>query len=238
MLIPSPRHTRADLEHWRQCEDMDRSYLRRCGARLDRLTDDAKRTIVAFAADGPCYVGTSWGKDSTVLAHLVLLAEVHASLVFFRYAVRSNPDCGLVRDMFMAREGAERITYLEPVVEPRQPGDKSSEAARFAQFTADAGLPSRRITGVRSDESSARARSAAVHGVATEVSCRPILRWSGSDVFAYLMRYDLPIHPAYACTFAGTIDRARVRVGPIGGDRGTGKGREEWERRYYREVTG
>ena len=34
-------------------------------------------------------------------------------------------------------------------------------------------------------------------------------------------------------TMAGAYDRDRVRVGTIGGRCGTGRGRAEWERRYY-----
>jgi len=40
-------------------------------------------------------------------------------------------------------------------------------------------------------------------------------------------------HPAYACSMGGALDRAQLRVAALGGDRGSGHGREEWERRYY-----
>lgn len=237
MLIPSPRHTRADLEHWRHCEALDREYLKRCGARLDRLTVEAVREIERFAAAGPCYVGTSWGKDSTVVTHLLELSAAAAPLVWFRYAVRNNPDCALVRDEYLTARARDRaIDYHESIVEPRAPGDHSSEAARFAAFAAAAALPDRHVTGLRAEESTTRALSAATHGVATERSCRPILRWTAADVFAYLARHDLPVHPAYACTFGGALDRGRVRVGPIGGERGAGRGRAEWERRYYPQI--
>ena len=55
------------------------------------------------------------------------------------------------------------------------------------------------------------------NGTASAATCRPIGWWTGADVFAYLARHDLPIHPAYACTMASAYDRDRVRVGTIGG---------------------
>ena len=61
------------------------------------------------------------------------------------------------------------------------------------------------------------------------LSCQPNGHWSARDVFAYLNAHDLPVHPAYAMTFGGALDRGRLRVGTIGGSRGTEFGRAEWE---------
>ena len=55
-------------------------------------------------------------------------------------------------------------------------------------------------------------------------------------IWAYLTEYDLPIHPTYAMNLAGARDRDWLRVSTIGGTRGTGKGRAEWERAYYQDV--
>ena len=38
----------------------------------------------------------------------------------------------------------------------------------------------------------------------------------------------------YACSLGGLLDRSKLRVASLGGQRGTGWGRAEWERRYYR----
>jgi len=80
----------------------------------------------------------------------------------------------------------------------------------------------------------------AVHGIATERTCAPIGRWSAEDVWAYLYARGLPVHPAYAMSMGGLLDRDRIRVGPLAGERaaawaeqGSGHGRLEWERRYY-----
>lgn len=220
-LIASHRHTRADLEHWRGREAMDDSYLARCGAALDRREAEAADEIARFADGGPCYVGTSWGKDSLVVAHLA--REGGLPLYWFPAGRIENPDCAAVRDAFLVR--FPDIRYME--IEVTDEGDADSW---------DVASSARRITGIRAEESGARAMSAAVHGVATERSCRPILRWTSVEVFAYLRRHDLPVHPAYACSMGGTLDRGRLRVGPIGGERGGGRGRAEWERRYYPEI--
>lgn len=231
-LILSPRFRRGDLDHWRRREAMDRIYAERCAARLDQLEAEAIATIAAFAARGPCYVGVSWGKDSVAVAHLA--ASIPGlRFVYFVHAPRDNPDCGAVRDAFLP---SHPIDYLEHRVDPRQPGDTTSKAARYARWVREAGLPTRRITGVRADESKVRELSAWTHGDTTATTCRPILHWTAADVFACLYRHDLPVHPAYAQSMAGALDRAWLRVAPLGGKEGTGHGRAEWERRYYPEV--
>ena len=54
--------------------------------------------------------------------------------------------------------------------------------------------------------------------------------------FAYLYRHDLPIHPAYAMSFGGALDRRWIRVSAVGGERGAEKARADWEEYYYPEI--
>lgn len=75
-----------------------------------------------------------------------------------------------------------------------------------------------------------------MHGVATEKVCRPIIDWTTNDVFAALRMLDLPVHPAYAMSGGGRWSRDRLRVDCIGGERGRGIGRAEWEQEYYGDV--
>lgn len=89
-------------------------------------------------------------------------------------------------------------------------------------------------------ESGARRRHMLVHGVETRRTCSPIVRWSTADVWAYLYQRGLPVHPAYAMSYGGHLDRDWLRVSPLAGERaaecyedGSGFGRLEWERRYY-----
>jgi 3'-phosphoadenosine 5'-phosphosulfate sulfotransferase (PAPS reductase)/FAD synthetase len=94
----------------------------------------------------------------------------------------------------------------------------------------------RYISGVRGEESGARKLRMMTHGTATERTCAPIGWWSAEDVFAYLHANGLPVHPAYAYSLDGLLDRARLRVAALGGERGTGWGRRQWEERYYSDA--
>lgn len=229
-LIASPRHTREDLRVWEEREQMDRSLAEVIGGRLERLVKQAANAIVSFAVE-PCYLGISWGKDSLVVAHIVArLPPLPIKCVYFVHGMRANPDCPFVRDAFFAQH---RLDYLEHQVDPRKPDDMTSKAKRYERWVREAGLPPRRITGLRGAESRTRALSAAAHGVETETTCRPILGWSTAEVFAYLCQQGLPVHPAYAQSMGGALDRDWLRVAPLGGHEGAGHGRAEWERRYY-----
>lgn len=88
---------------------------------------------------------------------------------------------------------------------------------------------------MRADESRARKLRSAAWGAATQNTCAPLDRWSNAEVFAYLARFDLPIHPAYAMSYGGALARDQIRVDCIGGRTGRGKGRREWEWTYYRD---
>lgn len=217
MLIASPRHTRADLRVWVEREAMDRALAHRVLAEYEA---SAMLVIETFLGAGPAYISVSWGKDSTAVAHLALRVDPGTPLIWFAAGAMENPDCKLTRDAFMSRFAPRYFEIQTPADGDPDSWDVTSRSAR-------------RITGIRAEESSTRALSAATHGAVTSRTCRPLLRWTGRHVFSYLARHDLPVHPAYACSMGGTLDRDRIRVGPLGGDRGTGRGRAEWERRYY-----
>lgn len=206
---------------------MDRSYLARSTARLDQIAALATAAIRDFVAAGPCYLGTSWGKDSVTVLHLA--REIAVPVVWVRVDGEENPDCPLVRDAYLARWP---VDYHEIRATSGVAAGKRTSSLGFAEAARRFGA--RHISGVRAEESTTRAITVAVNGIASVGSCRPIARWTAIEIFAYAARHDLPIHPAYACTFGGMLDRGRVRVGALGGERGTGRGRAEWESRYYR----
>lgn len=83
------------------------------------------------------------------------------------------------------------------------------------------------------EESGVRQRRMRGYGYSTPNTCAPMGWWDGEDIFAYLHAHDLPIHPAYAMTRGGQLDRNRIRVASLGGKRGSGIGRAEWEKAYY-----
>lgn len=242
MLIESPRHSPADLEAWRHLERYDAALAAdpRWAAREER----ARQVIRDFAAAGPCYASTSWGKDSTCMSHLAATSGVRLPLVYVRMRRWENPDCDGVRDRFLAEYG-HLVDYREYWVDgsPRwweaDPGyaaPRAHAARYFAQPEADYGR--RHISGVRAEESRIRRLAQARWGDAGPGACRPLGRWKGTDVYAYLFRHDLPVHPAYAMSYGGTLDRIWLRVSPIGSVTNAHKGRAEWEQHYYPEIVG
>lgn len=217
----------ADLERY----DEDRAH----SGIMDRRIESALGHIADFAR-GRCYAGVSWGKDSVAVAGLIAQSGLRIPLVWVRVEPRVNPDCILVRDAFLARFPC--LDYDEVVVHCEWRDDKW--VAPGKGLTSEAGFDeasrrhgARYISGIRSEESRDRQLREAMHGVSTARTCAPITRWLGLDVFAYLHQCELPVHPAYACSMDGQIERERIRVASLDGSRGTGKGRREWEWRYY-----
>jgi len=91
----------------------------------------------------------------------------------------------------------------------------------------------RHISGVRAQEARVRRLRMITHGESSPNTCAPIGWWDMADVFAYLHKHDLPVHPAYAQTYGGAFSREDIRVDALGG--ATGSNRVEWEGRYYGE---
>ena len=232
MLIASRRHSRADLDAWAVHERTDALNVEQWRTKLPAMADRAVDTIAAWASEGNGYCGVSWGKDSVVVAHLVARARaergVDVPLVWVRIDEHEQPDCPLVRDAFLA---AHQLDYHEvhaPI------GSRRMSAAGFRLARQQYG--ERHISGVRAEESATRRMLVAQLGVDGGKHLRPIARWTADHVYAYLHAHDLPIHPAYACSLGGRLERGRIRVGALGGHRGEGHGRAEWEQRYYPEV--
>jgi len=224
MLIDSPRITDADRGHWRKLEMQDRINARRIGQHEIKALGHIKQ----FLDDGDAAVATSWGKDSVVVAHLVWRVDPAVRMWHWTCA-RShdsapNPDVPAVRDAFLD---------LCPMDYKEHHGEYGV-SDQLGKINRD--HEPRNIQGVRSAESRQRVMSAMVHGVATGRMCRPILHWPTWAVFAYLCKYDLPVHPAYSMTAGGLLERERLRVHSIGDERGRGVGRLEWEQRYYLDV--
>jgi len=237
VLIPSPRHTAIDLEVWARLEQTDQVLAG--SEHLARREEAALAELQRFAGlDGTCFVAVSWGKDSVVVAHLAVRAGLRVPFVWVRYDPSHNPDCPAVRDVFLRRFP---VDYQEIVVtDTCLPAGVGWRDLTWEQdcrlFFREADELGRRILGLRARESGRRRRRARRFGCSSPSSCAPIVWWDAALVFAYLRKYDLPVHPAYAMSEGGFWDRARIRVDGIGDERGTGCGRGQWERRYYPEV--
>lgn len=225
MLIRVPRLTVADLATWATHERTDAVNAERWRSKLETMAAQATEAIAAWHRDGPGYAGVSWGKDSVVVAHLIVRAGLDVPLVWVRVDGVENPYSPLVRDAFLARWP---VRY-EEIEAPAGAHRTSAEGFRIAAER----FGDRYVSGVRAEESRARRVSLATHGIDTGRACRPIARWSTAQVFAYSQAHGLPLHPAYAMTMGGMLPREHLRVAALGGERGRGHGREEWERRYY-----
>lgn len=236
MLISSPRHSAADLRRWAELERQDAAVART--ARHAALVHGALVALRDFARAGPRYASVSWGKDSVVLAHLAWRLRrdgLQIPLVWFPAGALENPDNVRVRDAFLERfPGEYREVDAGPSVPDGEQFDVEGHDGAQAEFEAAAAkLGWRYASGVRAEESAARARRMRRYGLSTERTCAPLGWWRTEHVFAYLFAHGLPVHPAYACLLDGQLDRSEVRVATIGGRRGIGRGRREWERRYY-----
>jgi hypothetical protein len=94
-----------------------------------------------------------------------------------------------------------------------------------------------RLTGVRASESIMRKKSLWYNGLFTNKTLRPIIKWTTQEIFSYLAKYNLPLHPAYGMLGNGRYNRFLLRVdGAIGAEGGLSYGRLEWEREYYQDV--
>ena len=230
-LIACDRHRPEDLAAWAALERLDRVALMGAGRRS--LDAHAARAEIMIAGSGESvFCGVSWGKDSVVVAHLVRRARPDIPLVWVRLPRFDNPDCGAVRDAFLAAHPGpyEEIWCPDPTV--TSAGDLAT-GARTSGYAQAARRWRRRITGLRADESRTRRISMRRRGLDGARSVTPIGWWSAADVFRYLLLHDLPVHPAYAMNRRGMLDRDWLRVASLGGLRGTAMGRRQWEWEYY-----
>jgi phosphoadenosine phosphosulfate reductase len=236
MLIPSHRHTAADLRLWAEYERADVAHAQSPAFRAKY--DAAAEAVSAFAIAKPCYCAVSWGKDSVVLAHLVSSYNNrhgdHFSVPFVWVTVGElDAGCRDVRDAFFALWPQP---YCELAVEPGVRTDKGTKGKRVGFREAERRFGKRRLIGIRADESSGRRISARHWGVESLRACRPLLWWTAQDVFACLAFFGLPVHPNYAMLGGGRWEREHLRTAPLGGLRGEQFGRTEWEREYYGDV--
>jgi phosphoadenosine phosphosulfate reductase len=241
MLIASERHTKRDLEFWAELEAADIVH----GARTqlaDRI-ERSSRAIRDFARGGNAYVSVSWGKDSVVLADLCRRAAPDLPLVYLKAEPTGNPLCLAVRDAYLGSYPTTQ--YSERTVDYRaiDPGlgcdetEKAKDRLFYGEFRAvEKRWGTRHISGIRADESSGRKARMKRWGLASLNALAPLGWWSVADVFGYLAVRGLPVHPNYAMLGGGRWPREHLRVDELGGDRGTGFGRADWEREYYGDI--
>jgi phosphoadenosine phosphosulfate reductase len=232
-LIHDPRHSAQDLERFSLTERC--AVIQQSSKRFRERVRRAGDALLSFTRSGGCYAGVSWGKDSVALAHLVATLAPSVPLVWVRVEPIANPDCERVRDAFLAT--FPRAAYHEVRVDCEwRDGDWHATGTLERGFAeASRCFGPRYLSGIRRDESGQRKRRMMRYGESSANTCAPIGFWSADDLWAHTSRCGLPVHPAYAFTLDGALDPGRIRVASLGGKRGDGWGRTEWELRYYRD---
>lgn len=242
MLVDSPRLSDRDREAWRRLEGYYDHRLASSSG-LAVLESEAVTAIRRFCEQAEAAsVSTSWGKDSTVVAHLASLTGLRIPIRALRVRHWEPPETDWVRDAFLAAHPGvdyDEVVYDDPNPKRGEPGFEAWFADESHQHNNILGrLGPAPIHGVRAQESKMRAASLRWHGVATRRVCRPIIKWSAVDVFAYLYRESLPVHPTYAMSYGGRLDRQWLRVGILGSEPPAGVRRDvaQWEDDYYGDV--
>ena len=233
-IIASARWRPGDREAWERRAALDLAYSET--REFEDRVDGAEVHLVRFANAhaGALYAGVSWGKDSTALAHMICRLGLEIPLVWVRVNPISNPDCPAVRDEFIQMFPRSKRRYHEMPYRVSAVNHAAHVRRAFADVSKKFGAA--RVSGVRSEESADRKLRERVWGANAPLASAPFTEWTARDVWAYLAKYDLPIHPAYAMSFAGALDRDKIRVGSIGLREGRGIGRLEWESVYYPEM--
>jgi len=230
MLIDSPNLTDEQRAGWGMYARQD--TLHAMSTSMRRKEEEAKQAIREFLSAGPAYLGVSWGKDSVVVAKLVMDVAPETPMVWVRVQPTENPDCPAVRDAWLKMFPACNYHEVEVWCKQVKGKWKTTGTLKIGLGIVESRFGHRHISGVRAQESRTRTMRAAL-GVNTKNSSIPLLNWKGEDVYAFLHKYDLPVHPAYAVNHNGLADRNWLRVASIGGTRGNGMGRAQWEEEAY-----
>lgn len=244
-LIRVPEHRPEDLQAWEEVSRYDLAHARTEG--FVRRVMEAQREIDSWCAeDRDPYVSVSWGKDSVCLAHLAVQHHQRGGrrLPHLRFSCPEldPPRSSLVRDSFLARF-SDHLTYEEVELRLSSPPVYGGDGLVLDEWEDDVFCPAwfeaivrhdydSYMMGLRADESAGRRKRLKYYGLSTDVASAPISRWTAADVWAYLAVHDLPIHPVYAMSMGGRLDRDWLRVCFQGLTDGAWKGRADWERIY------
>lgn len=236
MLIDSPRLLNVDKTRWAELARYDEAIGSRFPARLiEQALDDIRQ----WWQTGPGIASVSWGKDSVCMAHLVSLTGLPIPLVWVRSDPFEMPECLQVRDAFLNSHPSMKYEERSiPLRNPKrgEPGyiERHLDPTCHGQDVLKEACPHERyISGVRAQESRIRTISINHRGNVTKNTCRPLARWTAPQIFAYLDREHLPIHPAYAMSYGGHLDRQWLRVHPLCSYADTKTDMARWEDDYY-----
>lgn len=237
--------------------EFDTDYYRELSGTIQHVRKVEKaRDIIAealrFRLKG--YVSFSGGKDSTVLMFLVRGFYPQYPAVY-RDADTMMPESREYIDIIACQYSINLQVIQAPYsiwdYYRRHPEDLDSEThhsddeqfegfkTTMTRFSREGGF-GLSFWGLRAEESQARKMNLLTRGALYQLGemtiCNPLASWTGEDVFAYLVGYNIPIHPAYTrCKFCPP---ERLRVGGWTPDRANNKN-GQWMRHlqyYYPEL--
>lgn len=247
MLTTMDTLTPRDMEEWARLNRYDTALG--ASPALAHKTQQAIHEIQEFTTThSDAVASTSWGKDSIVIAHLTRIASPDTPLLWIP-TIRSDGTSYEAKATYTVRDTFLHTfpgPYEERPATARNPkrGDPNYRSDQYdhpdyiSQDVLKENNASPYISGVRAEESSIRAQSRKWHGISTNRTCRPIIDWKTTDIFAYIAVHNLPIHPAYAATHGGALDRRWIRVHPLRSkapERSAiyGRDMDDWEDKYF-----
>lgn len=240
MLIQCSRHTSNDLMIWKKYEEMDKINAEKLKNKIER----ALNCINDFCSTRNVYLGCSWGKDSVSILYLLWLTRINIPVINLRVKPNRNPYCDIIRDEFLKQYTIKDYREIEinydnilnsNMIESDQ--NKATDKLWYATIRrCTKEIASSHILGIRKDESTGRRIRMFKYREASPNALAPIGFWTTNDVFAFLNKFNLPIHPNYAMLGGGRWDRNYIRVAEIGDIHGRGMGRLQWEKEYYEDI--
>lgn len=237
MLLPSNRFKKNDLEVWNEYEDVD--FIHSESMTYKKRIAITEKAITRFINSGkPHFCGISWGKDSVVLADMFLKINPETNIIFVHQVDNMNPHSLDVMKSFLDFHNPKNFfeysySYKDSDLTWFKNGKPNKWYRILEEINKKFGC---HVTGIRPDESGKRAKRFKIFGMETINSFAPFQFMTHQEIFSYLAIHDLPIHPNYAMTLNGTLDRKRIRVAAIGNKEGDGMGRTQWEKEYYPDI--
>lgn len=224
---------------------------------MARSLDVMRRGLDAM---GKPYISMSFGKDSLVMAHLIWTHHPEIPMLYVNCGEYDEwPDTARVRREFLALfpgcdftelSGPSVWSFYQRVGFYVQDEETTPQARQAQREYSDSlgkvlGGEARRrgfdgaFIGLRRDESYNRERLFRMRGnlyyaeTRGEWACCPLERWTGRDVWAYIVAHDLPYNELYDLAPEG---RELARNGAMFGSRSARYGRLVFIKRMYPDL--
>jgi phosphoadenosine phosphosulfate reductase len=243
VLIQCDKHKPDDLRLWTDYEEMDKINSKKESLKVKEKK--AIEIIKDFSNRKQCYIGISWGKDSVTVADLAYRNDIYLPLVHLYCIPSHNKECDKVRDAFLRYYPGANYNEIEVDYSVLPGGGyewtdreviKKGNKIYFNGYKrARKMFGECHISGVRKEESGSRTIRMKRWGEETKYTLAPIGYWNYEEVFAYLYKYNLPVHSNYAMLGKGRFQRKNIRVGELGEPNGAQYDRAIWEKEYYNQ---